>query len=131
MTLLNLNLDRFQEEPLDVPAIVRGPEDHPKDDMFPADEASAVSGYLARTLSAMRDEAAKRLSLPIQLTELHYGVSATTGIFTWQASLVWGRQGSFKAEVSTAANIENAVAGLLNKLPAPVDLAGILGYDEL
>ena len=127
--LLNLDLDRFPEEPLEMPAIVRGPEDR-KDDMFAASEGSEVSDYIARKLTYLRNEAAKRLGSPIQRYALEYGVSATTGYFTWQASLVWGLQGSYKADVAYAGNMDRAIAELLAKLPAPVDLSSILGYTE-
>ncbi len=130
MSLLNLNLDRFQEEPLEMPAIVHGPEERAKEDMFAPSEASEVSQYLASRLTDMQTAVANRLCKTIHRVDLQYGVGVS-GTFTWQASVVWGKPGDFKAELGTAASLDNAVSAMLAKLPAPVDLASILGYDEV
>ena len=133
MPITGVNLDRFQEpsERNFFSDEQNQAMEKMKDDMFPPNALDIVTDYLAGRLSLLRSAAANVLHEPIQRVSLELGYSATSGVFGWQASVVYGRPGSFKAECAMSANLNNAINELLKKLPAPVDLAAVLGYEAV
>lgn len=115
--LLNLNLDRFRE-PHDIDA---GEASEDQEPPF----ADAMYFQLRYLKTAVMDRAPKA---PVNVSiECSQGTSG----FRWMTAATFKTGDKHDSHVGFGCSIQAAIDDLLSKLPAPVDLASILGYEEV